>query len=254
MAIEPVAVAGRMIPAPRPAAPTASGTNLVYSYNWSGYAQSGPSGTFQSVVDTWTVPTVTSTSGDQYAADWVGIGGYSDSTLIQAGTSAQFVNGTPQYYAWTEVLPQAERQLTSLVIKPGDRIRTTVKFASGKWHMTVSDLTAGATAGRTLAYNSSESSVEAIHERPCVSGNCNSTSDLGALAATGPVTFDPGRYGTGSKPTSALLKAAPSSKVVALSMVADDGSTVIATASAGDVDGDGFTVADGRTVPSAPSS
>ena len=62
------------------------GTTQVGSYNWSGYGQSAATGTFRAVVDTWTVPTVnTVIAGDQFSFDWVGIGGFTDGTLVQAG-------------------------------------------------------------------------------------------------------------------------------------------------------------------------
>ena len=70
------------------------------SQNWAGYVASGK--TFSSVSGSWTTPTVTasSDSNQAYSAQWVGLGGAGNSSsLEQIGTSADDVNGQPDYYA-----------------------------------------------------------------------------------------------------------------------------------------------------------
>ncbi len=213
---------GRAILAPLPGgAPngeSVSGISQLGSFNWSGYAQGAPNGTYKSVVDTWKVPTVnTGLSGSQFSSDWVGIGGLNDGTLVQAGTEADNQNGHAFYQAWTEVLPAAENPL-SLVIHPGDTIKTTVAFnqSTKTWSMTVKDVTTGQKGKRTAskkAVGSSEGSVEAIHERPCIADGCTSVSDLATLTKTTNVTFDPGKYGTSSTPNTALMNPAAGATV-----------------------------------------
>ena len=44
--------------AQRPARQSVRGFSQIGSFNWSGFAQGAPNGTYKSVVDTWTVPTV----------------------------------------------------------------------------------------------------------------------------------------------------------------------------------------------------
>ena len=52
----------------------------------------------------WIVPTVTGSSrGTTYSAVWVGIDGYSDSTVEQIGTEEDVVNGGPSMHAWWEM-------------------------------------------------------------------------------------------------------------------------------------------------------
>lgn len=251
---------GRMLPAPGRSVRSVHGYTMTGSYNWSGYAQStATEGEFTAVQDTWTVPTVnTSLSGNQYSSDWVGIGGFSDSTLVQAGTEADNIGGTAVYDAWTEILPAAEVVIPGLTIHPGDRIKTIVKETSpGVWKMKVKDLTTGQHGGKTVDYSSSGESVEAIHERPCIADGCTSTSDLATLSETNNVTFDPGKYsvsGAGTPVYKPLLKTAAGATVYQMWMVNDADTAYIAATSNPDSDNDGFTVAYGSTQPSPPAS
>lgn len=253
---------GTALPAPLPpgfapsplAAP--SRTEQVGSYNWSGYALTG--GSFNSVIDTWKVPTVdTALSGRQFSSDWVGIGGWSDGTLVQAGTEADNSSGKASYGAWTEILPAAEDPL-SLTIHPGDTITTTVEEVSANvWEMKVNDETTHQSQGRTVDYSgSSHASVETIHERPCIADGCESVSDLATLTDTTNVTFDPGKYGTktGKKPKKRLLKPSKKQTLHQIFMVNNEDNATIASPSLPDVDLDGFTVAYGPTSPPPPSS
>ena len=113
--------------------------NQFISTNWSGYVvanyQTGVKYTSASM--SWVVPAVSygqstdTTSSTQYSANWVGIGGFcanllctrGDHTLIQLGTEQDVSpSGATNYYAWYEVLPQAETPLnpTSFPVHPGD--------------------------------------------------------------------------------------------------------------------------------------
>jgi hypothetical protein len=255
-------VGGRAILAHLPGASPNGGSVHGYSqtasYNWSGFAQGDANKTYQSVVDTWHVPTVnTSPSGSQYSSDWVGIGGLNDPTLVQAGTEADNIGHTALYRAWTEVLPAAEDPLT-LTIHPGDKIKTSVKLVSGVWHMKVKDVTTGQSAGRTATQSSagaSEASVEAIHERPCIADGCTSVSDLATLTTTNNVTFDPGKYGHTSTANQPLMHPYNSGATVdQMFMVNNSDTAFIASPSNPDSDNDGFAVADGSTQPAPPSS
>jgi hypothetical protein len=255
-------VGGRALLAPLPGGVPPNGQSVhgfsqIGSLNWAGFAQSTPTKTYKSVVDTWKVPTVnTSVSGTQDSSDWVGIGGFNDSSLVQAGTEADNLNGIAFYRAWTEVLPASEDPLT-LVVHPGDKIKTSVVLSGKTWVMTVKDVTTHMSASRTVskkAASSSEASVEAIHERPCIADGCTSASDLAALTQTSNVTFDPGKYGTSVTPNTPLLNRATGATVDQIFMLNNAGTTSIASPSNPDSDNDGFTVADGSTQPPPPSS
>ena len=76
-----------------------------------------------------------------FAATWTGIGGYNTSDLIQAGTAEQSAPDNPlvgpQYYAWYELLPASETQLTgctgdaNCTVTPGDNITVNISQVSG---------------------------------------------------------------------------------------------------------------------------
>jgi hypothetical protein len=245
---------GRMLRAPGASARTVRATTKLDSSNWSGYAQSTTkNGTFTAAKDFWTVPTVnTSKSGNQYSSDWIGIGGFSEGTLVQDGTEADHVGGKAHYDAWTEILPASEVVITGLTIKPGDKMEGLVEETkAGTWKMTVFDLTTGKSGGRTVKYSSPGLSVEAIHERPEVGGG------LATLATTGNVTLDPGSLSTaapGTQTWKPLLKVVSGATLNEIFMTNNAGSAVIASPSGPDSDSDGFTVADGSKAPAPPKS
>lgn len=250
---------------------TASGCSApCQSTNWAGYAQVSKRRTYTEVVDTFIAPTVDTgadaPAGTQYAADWVGIGGFNDPSLVQAGiqVTVQTTDGTDgtskttwSYDAWTEILPQVEKPLDGVVISPGDTVTVTVEeTARNRWLMQVQD---GKQIGsRLVTYHSSGRSVEAIHERPCVQSPCSTVGDLATLAQTSNVTFVPGTFSTarpGLPPApESLLTTGNGAKLYDVTMVGNDETTPIATPSAPSDPHDGFTVADGSTVPPAPST
>jgi hypothetical protein len=144
------------------------------SLNWAGYAVTPGSGV-TAVDSTFTVPTA-GTVPPGFSATWAGIGGYSTSDLIQAGVSEQSLPSNSvlgdQYYAWYEILPASETQITGCVgdtnctVNPGDSITVDIYNVSGNtWSVNLSD--AGHwTYSNDLTYASSESSAEWIQEAP----------------------------------------------------------------------------------------
>jgi len=252
---------GQNLPAPVRPASSATGTSST-SYNWAGYAQDAKKkSTYTGVTATFGVTTVnTSVPGTQYSSDWVGIGGFNKKTkdLVQAGVEEDNSNGTPFYQAWTEILPAASVPL-SMTVSPGDTVTVTVReTALNQWTMTVADDTSSTSASRVVTYKSKGLSVEAIHERPCILDSCKSVNDLATLATTSNETFDPGQFTSSAPGPSAtyspLLVPATKATVYDIVMLANDGTTHIATPSRADSDSDGFTVADGSTAPPPPSS
>ena len=77
------------------------------STNWSGYAAT--TGTYTSVSASWTQPAGTCSRGDQYAAFWVGLDGYTSSSVEQTGSEVDCVGRTAEYYAWYEMYPVPRR-------------------------------------------------------------------------------------------------------------------------------------------------
>jgi Peptidase A4 family len=243
---------GRIILGPGGSSRMVRNYQMVTSNNWSGYAQhTFKQGTFSAIEDTWTVPLVnTSKPRKQYSSDWVGIGGYNESTLVQAGTSEWNDNGTAKYDAWTEVLPDSAVTITGLAIRPGDEVLTVVEeTAVNTWKMTVKNLTTGRSGGDTVRYRSSGKSAEAILERPHVNAG------IARLATTGNVTFDPGSFSTAGPGTPVwqpLLTTIPQAKLAEIVMMNTKGTVTLATPSVPSSDLEGFSVADGATAPPPP--
>jgi peptidase A4-like protein len=239
------------------------GTMQEEATNWSGYAEvSAESNTFTQVTDTFVVPTVVrSVAGTQYVADWVGIGGYDDSTLVQTGIQAvvqtHHGHSNVAYDAWTEMLPKPEKAL-DLTISPGDTVTATViETAPDMWTMEVDDVTTGVSKQASDNYVSSGESAEAINERPCIRAPCH-TNDLAHLAQTqSPVTFGPGFYSTappGQAPVEeALLEPLPDLTLYDIVMTNNRATKSIATPSGPSSAGDGFAVADGASPPLPPA-
>ena len=162
-----VASHGRFIPATKAALPHSNDTTS--SLNWSGYATAPGSG-ITGVKSTFTVPTA-GLVPPGFAANWTGIGGYTSQDLIQAGTSEDPIEG---YYAWYEILPASETQLTNCTgdsactVNPGDVVTVDIhNVGANLWSVSVTD--AGHWSWQqNISYASTESSAEWIFEAPTV--------------------------------------------------------------------------------------
>ena len=71
------------------------GTTADTTFNWSGYADSSATnGTFTKVSGKWTTPAVTCTAEDTITSEWVGLDGFTSSTVEQDGTLDWCFEGT----------------------------------------------------------------------------------------------------------------------------------------------------------------
>jgi len=171
-----------------PAAP-----ELKISPNWAGYMVvsdlSSPAPMVAVVNGSWTVPSVTGTS-DSYSAVWIGIGGQYDTTLVQAGTLQDWVNGQAEYSAFYEALPAGLITIDSINVSPGDVISVSISLvdsAANIWSIELLDGTTGQSFQTSLAYGSTQLSAEWIVERPTlVADNQIATMpDFGSIQFTG---------------------------------------------------------------------
>ncbi len=207
------------------------------STNWSGY---GEPGTYTSIGGSWTVPTVSASAGaTEFSSTWIGIDGLANRYLIQTGTESDVIGGVVHYDAWTEVLPQSERVVAGMTVRPGNRMTATIGQVSGRtWAVTVTDTTTGASYTLTRKYRGPGASAEWIEERPEIGRS------LATLAPYGSTTF------TGLTADGGVPHLIPAD---AISMIGNTGTQVISTPSALSTSGTAFSVAYGPTAPPRPA-
>ncbi len=139
----------------------------VYSTNWAGYVVSNSTVLVSDVKGSWIVPAVSSKSGGQYSANWIGIYGYTPKTVEQIGTSSDNPSkGKVNYSAWYEFNPDPN-VIIPLTIKPGDKISAEVSYSKGQYTLTMIDVTTSKSFTATHADKGySRNSAEWIVEAP----------------------------------------------------------------------------------------
>jgi Peptidase A4 family len=176
----PLSLANPLSLAPMvPAGPTGSGS--VSSTNWSGYAATGSA--FSDVKGSWVAPTATCPSASaSYSSFWVGIDGYTSSTVEQLGTSADCRGkNNPHYYAWYEMYPANPVNL-SLSIEPGDTISAQVLRSGTSYTLSLTDSRSGSFSIKKTLAGAADSSAEWIAEAPEI---CSITCSIAPLADFG---------------------------------------------------------------------
>jgi hypothetical protein len=156
------------------------------STNWSGYA--GTTGTYTSVSASWTQPAGTCSRGDQYAAFWVGLDGYSSSSVEQTGSEVDCVGSTAEYYAWYEMYPGPSENYSNTV-RAGDHFNASVTYeGSNEFSLYIADTTQGWSHTTTASLaGAARSSAEVIVEAPCCTngGGILPLTDFGTVSLTG---------------------------------------------------------------------
>jgi hypothetical protein len=166
------------------------------STNWSGYALTGSNGTFTSASASWTEPTATCSSGgggrhghgsssDQYAAFWVGLDGYANSTVEQTGTDSDCDGSTPDYYGWYEMYP-AGPVYYSNTVKAGDSMSASVTFSgTNTYTLVLTDSTQDWTQTTVkTASGLARASAEVITEAPSSNSGVLPLADFGTINYT----------------------------------------------------------------------
>jgi Peptidase A4 family len=123
--------------------------------------------TYDSVTSTWTEPTVACGAIDYYAAFWVGLDGYSNSTTEETGTEVDCTSGTARHYAFYELYPAAPVDIAKQVT-PGDSMTATVTATTtDQFTLTIRDTTKGwaFTTTKTVS-GAARTSAEVILEAP----------------------------------------------------------------------------------------
>ena len=206
----------------------------VASSNWSGYELGD--GPYTSVAGTFTVPTLSASSTTTATAEWAGIDGAANSSLIQAGVAEIYHHSTNQVsiFAWWEILPAPATPITTMVVSPGDTVTVNIGQVSGTtWSISVRDNTTGVSFSTDQVYSGPLSSAEWIVEAPTMS----STGTVATLGDYSPnVTFtNLGSSGTSLSTTEVVMV---------------QGGAVVSIPSA--LTSAGFAVAYGSVAPTAP--
>jgi len=138
----------------------------VTSTNWGGYAVTGADNSFTYAAGSWVIPAVTCESRQSsYAAFWVGIDGYSSSTVEQTGTVSDCDRGKPVYSAWYEFYPAVSVTINTIKVTPGDVMSAWVSYANSEFTTWIEDVTTGVTFSISSAVSGAErSSAEWIVE------------------------------------------------------------------------------------------
>lgn len=212
--------------------------NLAPNATWSGYVEeNGPN---SGVTGTFTVPSLTSPlqSGSNFS-EWVGIDGYGNSSLIQAGIDEYpdpSVAGKFDLMPWWEILPAAETPINfATAVSPGDSMTVVISQLSGSlWQITLTDNTSGDSFATEQTYTGPEGTAEWIVEAP----TDGSTGTPYALARYSPTTF------------SGVSDKGPNSLQTALVMV-QNGADVSWPSALGP-GGTSFNMAYGSSAPGAP--
>jgi hypothetical protein len=158
---------------------------VISSANWAGYIASGAADGYTSVSSSWTEPSGQCGQGDQYSAFWVGLDGYSDSTVEQTGSEVDCSGSTPEYSAWYEMYPAAPVYFTNPV-EPGDEFSGSVTYENNKFQIALADSTQGwsQTVSQSLAA-AELSSAEVVAEAPC----CTASAGVLPLTDFGSASF-----------------------------------------------------------------
>jgi Peptidase A4 family len=159
-------------------------TQVVRSANWAGYVASGGNGEATSVTSDWVQPTARCRFGDQYSAFWVGLDGFTSSTVEQTGTEADCVGRTAEYAAWYEFYP-ANPVYFNEPVRAGDQFTGTVSYASGQFTVTLTDHTQSWSQSHTqVVPGAARSSAEVIAEAPCCTygGNPLPLTNFGSVS------------------------------------------------------------------------
>jgi len=142
--------------------------NTVKSNDWSGFATYGDH--FRYVSATYTIPSLNcAVSPDgSFDSQWVGLDGYTSSTVEQVGNYAVCSGGTPSYFAFYEMYPSGS--VASTGVNPGDSITAAVFYNGSQWVLTLTDNTNGGGFSVTLSCPSGSTcrnaSAEIVSEVP----------------------------------------------------------------------------------------
>ncbi|MCI4369370.1 MAG: G1 family endopeptidase [Thermoplasmata archaeon] len=168
-------------------------TSAAGSSNWGGYAVSTSNNAVSDVKGAWVVPHFKGACGGLYnfsaASFWVGIDGWSDTTVEQIGTSVEcnsvlYISAVT-YFAWYEFYPSAPVAL-AMTISPGDQVKAEVKYTSSAgFTVSIKDVTTGSSFSTSKSVSANRSSAEWIAEAPSSTSGVLPLVDFAKVSFTG---------------------------------------------------------------------
>jgi hypothetical protein len=206
--------------------------------HWSGYIISldlkNKTEGVSSITGTWGVPEIQYSVSNTYSSVWVGISGYGESSLIQAGTEQHCEKGKISYFAWYELLPATIITVNTLEISPGDIITTSITLVNDKqntWQIIIIDETTGRSFEKTVTYDATRKSAEWIVERPTVNGQVSTLADFNKATLINCQTTIKGTTGTIKDfiYTQATMVDSQDNDLVKTSSLSSDGSSFTVT-------------------------
>jgi hypothetical protein len=165
------------------------------STNWSGYAVTGSA--FTTAKASWIIPTVTcSKTPNTYSSFWVGLDGWTSSTVEQTGTDSDCDGSRASYYAWYEFYPAASVLISSVPVSPGNKMEASVTWVSGtEFTVSITNESTGKSFSKTGRVSGAQrTSAEWIAEAPC----CTNAGGILPLSDFGTVDFGDDYTGIGS--------------------------------------------------------
>jgi hypothetical protein len=160
------------------------GLTQVESSNWSGYADTGKA--YKTVTGSWTEPKASCTSTNSLAAFWVGIDGYSSSSVEQDGTLIECDGGSAFYFSWWEMYPSNDIQVVGETVAAGDHISASVVRSGTSYTLKVTDSTHPANSfSTTQSCSCANTSAEWIAEAPSDSSGVVPLAHFSKFTVTG---------------------------------------------------------------------
>ncbi len=196
----------------------------------------GSAGSVTDAKGSWIVPTVTCALGEtSYSSFWVGIDGFSSSTVEQTGTDSDCRNGQPTYYAWFEFFPKPAFLISGITVHAGDAISAEVKYAGqNKFVVSITDTLTGKSFSTTGTVGGAQrSSAEWIAEAPSSGGGILPLANFGTVsfsAGLATVAGAPGAIGSFGSSVQVITMVTSSGAVKALpSALSADGTSFSVT-------------------------
>jgi hypothetical protein len=181
---------GRTLASPAPRMQKATTTS-----NWSGYVETN--GPYTAITGTFVVPSVNKYLAGSTVSEWVGVDGWANRSLIQAGVNEVPENsGDVLVEPWWEVLPAPQKEAAGVVVAVGDSVTVTLSRVSGStWSISLTDDTNGDVFGTNKKYEGRLSSAEWIVEaneladgKPTQLAHYGPQVNFTKLGVTGPQT------------------------------------------------------------------